>query len=709
VSDKGEQKRILIVDDDPLLRGLCSFALEPAGHELVQAGGGEQAVELFSEARTDLVILDVQMRGIDGYETCRRIRALPGGDNIPVIMLTGLDDAESIERAYESGATDFIAKPFQWPLLVQRVRYALRAAVTAEISRQATLDLARAQEMAQLGSWSMDQDGSLQCSAALLRILGFPDDHSTQLTRDEQLALVVDSDRLRIERARQDLAMQSHGYEAVYVVRRVDGVLRTVYEQASLLCDARGKPARMEGITQDITDRVEAERRIQQLASHDALTGLPNRDYFQKLLAAGLERAREGQWRSAVLQLDIDRFKGVNDALGAAAGDLVLKAVAYRLCKAFGASSGGATPRGDALGRMGANAFVIYMAQARDVSDVADMAQRLLDAVSAPIDVGGREIMLSACMGIALQPRDSGESLTLLRCAEQALRVAKQDASATFLFFDQSIRADAGSQMAVETDLRRALVNGDELRMYLQPKVDVRSCQVVGAEALIRWEHPQRGLIMPADFIPLAEKTGLIRQVTEWMLEQACRQCAAWEAEGRVQVPIAVNVSASWLAGRGLIEHIKLLLQRYQLEPSSIVLEVTESLLARDIGNCIESMRELRQLGVAISLDDFGTGYSSLSYLKVMPLDELKLDRAFVTDIGNSKRDQSLAASIITLAKRLELGVVAEGVETKAQAEILAAMGCHVQQGYLYSKPIPSAGFSMLLAVDGQAAPAQIA
>jgi diguanylate cyclase (GGDEF)-like protein/PAS domain S-box-containing protein len=709
VSDKGEQKRILIVDDDPLLRGLCSFALEPAGHELVQAGGGEQAVELFAAARTDLVILDVQMRGIDGYETCRRIRALPGGDNIPVIMLTGLDDAESIERAYESGATDFISKPFQWPLLVQRVRYALRAAATAEISRQATASLARAQEMAQLGSWSMASDGSLQCSAELLRILGFQGEQAAWMTRDDLLALVVETDRKRMEDARLALAQQGQGYEAVYVARRADGALRTVYEQASLLRDDRGDPLRVEGITQDITDRVEAERRIQQLASHDALTGLPNRDYFQSMLAAGLERAREGATRSAVMQLDIDRFKGVNDALGTAAGDLVLKAVAYRLCKALGASSTGTTPRGDVLGRVGANAFVIYMAVARDVNEVADMAQRLLDAVSAPTDVGGSEILLSACMGISLQPRDSGESLTLLRCAEQALRVAKQDANATFLFYDESIRADAGPQMTVETELRRALVNGDELRMFLQPKVDVRGCQVVGAEALIRWEHPVRGLVMPADFIPVAEKTGLIRQVTEWVLEQACRQCAAWEAEGRVPVPVAVNVSASWLAGRGLIDHIRQLLQRYQLEPSSIVLEVTESLLARDIGNCIESMRELRQLGVAISLDDFGTGYSSLSYLKVMPLDELKLDRAFVTDIGNSKRDQSLAASIITLAKRLELNVVAEGVETKAQAQILAAMGCYVQQGFLYSKPVPAASFSILLEADGRAAPAWIA
>jgi diguanylate cyclase (GGDEF)-like protein/PAS domain S-box-containing protein len=695
VSDK-EAIRVLIVDDDTLLRGLCALALRPAGYNLQEAESGVDALKCFAASRTDLVILDVQMDGIDGYETCRRIRELPGGDSVPVIMLTGLDDADSIERAYEAGATDFIAKPFQWPLLAQRVRYALRAARTAEISRQVASSLARAQEMAQVGSWSMGLDGSVQCSEQLLRILGLPA-VLTRVSQDDLLAQVVDSDRARIHQARHDLTWQGKGYEQVYVVRRADGVLRTVYEQALMVTDSRGDPLRMEGITQDITDRVEAERRIQELASHDVLTGLPNRDYFQKLLAAGLERSREERVRSAVLQLDLDRFKGVNDALGAGAGDLVLKTVAARLCAVFGAGTDGTNSRGDALGRIGGDAFIVFMARAADVNDVAELAQRLLAAIAEPINVGDHNILISARMGIALQPRDSTESHALLRYAEQALHVAKRDDNGSILFYDASISADASSQLAVETDLRRALSAGEEMMMYLQPKVDIRTGMVCGAEALIRWQHPVHGVISPAEFIPLAEKTGLIGQITEWMLEQACRQIAGWKRAGLDCVPVSVNISASWFTHRSLLDHIDSLLRRYQTPPQMLVFEVTESLLMRDVEKCIERMRELRHRGIAISLDDFGTGYSSLSYLKMLPLDELKLDRSFVIDIGTSRRDQALAASVVQLSQRLDLTVVAEGVETEAQAAVLAEMGCHIHQGYLYGKPALAAGFAAYL------------
>jgi diguanylate cyclase (GGDEF)-like protein/PAS domain S-box-containing protein len=705
---KGEQTRVLIVDDDPLLRRLCATALRNARHELLEAGSGEEAVQQFARIHTDLVILDVQMGGMDGYEACRRIRKLPGGANVPVIMLTSLDDADSIERAYEAGATDFIAKPFQWPLLTQRVRYALRAATTAEVSRQVAANLARAQGMAQLGSWSVDPDGELHCSEELLRILGLPWDKAQRLTLDGLLELVAETDRPRLQRARADLGSEGKGYEAMYTVRRADGALRTVYEQASRRHDARGNPMGMEGITQDITDRVEAERRIQQLASHDALTGLPNRDYLQKLMAAALEQARESRARCAVLHLDIDRFKTVNDALGVTSGDLVLKTVASRLCAAMGAGSNGASPHGDVIGRVGGNGFVVFMARTMDVDEVGTAAQRLLRVVGTPINVAGRDILLNARIGIALHPRDAGDSHALLRFAEQALHVAKHDDNGTILFYDASISAEASSQLSAESDLRRALSN-EEMRVYLQPKIDVNSGAVIGAEALIRWEHPSRGLVSPAEFIPLAEKTGLIGQITEWMLEQVCRMSCTWRRISLEPVPVSVNISASVFTNRNLVERIDQLLRSYQLPPESLVLEVTESLLVREVDKCIARMNELRQRGIAISLDDFGTGYSSLSYLKVMPLDELKLDRSFVTDISQGGRHQALVSSVVTLAQMLNLAVVAEGVETRAQAEVLSAMGCHIHQGYLYGRPMPAAGFASLLVSNEQAAAARTA
>jgi EAL domain-containing protein (putative c-di-GMP-specific phosphodiesterase class I) len=255
----------------------------------------------------------------------------------------------------------------------------------------------------------------------------------------------------------------------------------------------------------------------------------------------------------------------------------------------------------------------------------------------------------------------------------------------------------ASSQLAVETDLRRALSSSDEMLMHLQPKVDMRTGMVCGAEALVRWQHPEHGLISPADFIPLAEKTGLIGRITEWMLEQACRQVATWTQEGLEPVPVSVNISASWFTHGSFVDCIDGLLRRYQVEAGMLVLEVTESLLVRDVEKCTERMRELRARGISISLDDFGTGYSSLSYLKVMPLDEIKLDRSFVTDIGNSGRDQALVAAVVQLARNLDLRVVAEGVETEVQASVLANMGCHVHQGYLFGRPAPAASFSAYL------------
>jgi diguanylate cyclase (GGDEF)-like protein/PAS domain S-box-containing protein len=689
--------RVLIVDDDPVLRRLCATALRRAGHVPQEAASGEVALECFAHTPTDLVILDVQMDGMDGYEACRRLRQLPGGGNVPVIMLTGLDDAGSIERAYEAGATDFIAKPFQWPLLTQRVRYALRTAATAQANRQVAASLVRAQELAQLGGWSLDLNGSLQCSGELLRILGLPQRDARPVSFSDYLSMTAEADRPRMRRVREALTRDGEGYEAVFVAQRVDGKLRTLYEQALMLRDARGNPLRMEGITQDITDRVEAERRIQQLASHDGLTALPNREFLQKLVAAGLEHARRNRLHCAVLQLDIDRFRTVNDALGVAAGDLVLKVAAKRLCVALGIEEGGVCARGSAVARVGANAFAVFLARATISDEVAAIGQRLLDTIAAPIAVAGRDILLTARMGIALFPRDADDSHALLRFAEQALHVAKRDDNAPMLFYQASITADASSRLVAESELRRALASG-EMRMYLQPKLHSTSRQVVGAEALIRWEHPVRGVVQPAEFIPLAEKTGLIGQITDWMLEQACRQYIAWCESGLQAVPLSVNVSPSWFTSRGLMDRVDTLLRQYRMPPGSLVLEVTESLLVRDVDTCIARMRELKRRGVFISLDDFGTGYSSLSYLKTMPLDELKLDRSFVTEIGTARRDRALVASVVQLARTLDIAVVAEGVETEAQAQVLNAMGCRVHQGFLYGRPTPAASFAGLLA-----------
>lgn len=684
---------VLVADDDPVMRRMCCITLRHAGHTVIDTDSGESALARLGEDRIDLVLLDVQMGGIDGFETCRRLRRNPGSHDIPVIMLTGLDDPGSIEQAYEAGATDFMTKPFQWSLLAQRVRYVLRAAHSAEQSRLATARLERAQRIAQLGNWTLTFDGRMACSAELARIFGAGPEHGDCATPEGFLERVLEADRSRILQARRELAELGQAYEQVYSVRRFDGQIRTVYEHAELTCDARGQPQAMEGVTQDITDRVEAESRIRRLSSHDVLTGLPNREHFRSLLDGVLRDAHEHRRPCALVELDLDRFKSVNDALGVAGGDAVLQAVVARLQEAVDMAQPDKTV---VLGRVGPNSFCACLQGVDDPAEIAFSTQRLQRLISEPLVVNSHELRITATAGIARFPRDAHDSMSLMRHAEHALYAAKQDANGGLLFYDAASSIGAGSLLVRESDLRRG-IEADELRVYLQPKVDARSGSVMGAEALVRWEHPQRGLVGAGDFVALAENTGLISQIGEWMLEQTCRLVAGWNAAGLRPVPISVNISAAHFMSQDLLSTLDELLLRMRLDPSALVLEVTESLLVRDMEKCIERMHALRSRGICLSLDDFGTGYSSLSYLKAMPLDELKLDSSFVTGIATPGRDRALAAAIVSLARQLDLRVVAEGVEDSRQSSALLAMGCHVHQGYLYGRPIPAAGFSSLL------------
>jgi diguanylate cyclase (GGDEF)-like protein/PAS domain S-box-containing protein len=696
---------VLVADDDAVMRRMCSITLRHAGHAVIEVASGEAALASLGRNRVDLVLLDIQMGGMDGFETCRQLRCMPGSETLPVIMLTGLDNPEAIENAYHAGATDFMTKPFQWSLLAQRVRYALRAAHAAEESRQAASRLERAQRLAQLGHWSMSLDGKMSCSDELAHIFGAGPDHAECASPQEFLERVLAEDRPRILQARRALVEHGQSYDHVYSIRRFDGQVRTVHEQAQLMRDARGQPQAMEGVTQDITARVEAEHRIQSLSSHDTLTGLPNREHFRSMLDSALGEAHEHREPGALVELDLDRFRSVNDALGLPAGDVVLKAMVGRLQDACRALQ---LQRAAVLGRVGPNSFCVYLPCVSDPAEISELARRLQRAIAEPLAAGTQELRITASAGIAQFPRDACDSLTLLRHVEHALYAAKQDANGSFLFYDAAVSVEAGSLLVRESDLRRG-IEADELRAYLQPKVDARCGKTVGAEILVRWEHPQRGLLAPAEFVPLAESTGLIIQIGEWMLEQACRLVAGWQAKGLIAVPVSVNITATHFMSDDLMPKIDALLQRLRLSPSVLVLEVTESLLVRNLEKCTERMQALRGRGIALSLDDFGTGYSSLSYLKAMPLDELKLDRSFVTGVATPGRDRSLAAAIVSLAQLLELNVVAEGVEDAEQSAALLAMGCHVHQGYLYSRPLPVARFAEFLESSGTGTPAMLA
>jgi diguanylate cyclase (GGDEF)-like protein len=511
---------------------------------------------------------------------------------------------------------------------------------------------------------------------------------------------VIESDRGVVRRARERLLSEGLSYQVTFRIRRPDGSMRTVFEQAAPLEGASGYVRSFEGITQDVTERVQAEARIQELAHYDAATGLPNLKFFAELASPSLERAMRSGSGCALMHLDLDRFKGVNDAFGRGQGDVVLKSVADRLRSwtrngDIAAVDDRPADRGT-LASVGGNAFTLLITDIAGQEQATGVAQRLLKVIAQPINIETQSLVLTASIGIAFFPNDAHDLAGLARCAEQALHAAKDAGRAQHRFFDEQMNARAASRLRLEADLRRAIAQ-EELRLHFQPQVDATSGAVVGAEALVRWQRPERGMVPPGEFIGLAEETGLILPLTDWVLECACRNLREWSDAGLPAIPLSVNLAASSLTGVALVGKLDALMQRFGLQPERLMLEMTESILMRDIESGIALLQTLRDRGYGLSLDDFGTGYSSLSYLKRLPLDELKVDRAFVNNAERGGRDGALAATIVALGRELGLHVVAEGVETREQSDFLLSRGCNVQQGFLFSRPVAGAAFEQLL------------
>ncbi|MBU0587094.1 MAG: bifunctional diguanylate cyclase/phosphodiesterase [Gammaproteobacteria bacterium] len=446
--------------------------------------------------------------------------------------------------------------------------------------------------------------------------------------------------------------------------------------------------------------RAAAEQRALQLAHYDEVTGLPNRRLFAQLAAPTLERSSRKGSGCAVLHVEIDRLGGVHDIYGRSQVDTVLAGITQRIRQCIrGGDVAAVSPASDdpsVVARLGDNAFSILIADLDSQERASPVAQRLLAAVAQPIVIDAQPLVLSASIGIAMFPGDAQDLMGLMRCAEQAARAADDAGGAQHKFFDEALDARARDRALLEAELRQAIPAG-QLCLHYQPKVDVRSGRIVGAEALVRWQHPQRGLIMPGRFITLAEESGLIVPLTSWVLHAACNSLRCWADAGLRSLPLSVNLPASSLADVRLLDQLDELMQHYGLSPSSLMLELTETMLMHDVASVIDVLDRLRARGFGLSLDDFGTGYSSLSYLKRLPVSELKIDRSFVTDVARGGRDGALAAAVITLGSELGLQVVAEGVETTEQSEFLLGRGCVLQQGFLYSKAVPLAEFEQML------------
>jgi len=430
-----------------------------------------------------------------------------------------------------------------------------------------------------------------------------------------------------------------------------------------------------------------ANAQLQHAATHDALTGLPNRALLADRMGHAIARVARDEIQFAVLVVDLDRFKAINDSLGHIAGDELLQEVARRLS--------GLLRKDDTLARLGGDEFVLVIHEVESAQDAEAVARKVLSQVALPLQIAGLDVHVSPSVGIAVCPNDGVDSETLLQHADTAMYHAKKKGRNTFQFFAPAMNASARERFELESGLRAALAQ-HEFELHFQPKVDVATGRIESAEALIRWRHPKKGLIAPGGFIPLAEETGLIVPLGEWVLFEACRQAREWQDQD-LQLRMAVNLSARQFRQDGLIETVRSALSVARLEPRYLELELTESAVMQDAESSVQIMRRLSDLGVRISVDDFGTGYSSLSYLRRLPLDKLKIDRSFIREIVTSRDDAQIVRAIVSLAHSLHLKVIAEGVETAEQLSFLRSLGCDQYQGYLCSPPLPPLEFLTLL------------
>ena len=568
--------------------------------------------------------------------------------------------------------------------------------------------LAEAQQLAHLGNWSWVLDQAKpHWSDEMYRVLGLAPRRGAGWRQFVSSLAPESRDDVRAEFMRLRAAPRRFSLE--HRVLHADGIARTVIHQGGSEADADGRIVRLFGMVQDITERKQAEDQIRKLALFDPLTRLPNRRYFKEHVRRAIERAQRAKSTLAVMFIDLDRFKRINDTLGHSVGDELLREVAERIgdCVRGGDLLGRDSVWADDLdevsraevrvvARLGGDEFTVLLSNMRHSTDAARVARRITERIAAPLLNGGNELFVTASIGIAVFPDDGGNVDLLLRHADAAMYEAKRQGKNTFQFFTSDLHAAAFEKLKIEKELRRA-IERDQFVLHYQPKVDTQSGAITGVEALIRWQHPEWGLVAPGTFIPVAEEAGLIVAVGDWVLTAACRQLAAWRDAGLPALTMAINLASPSFRQPALVQQIRAELARWRLPPACLVIEVTESLLMHDVEATLPILHELRALGVHLSIDDFGTGYSSLSYLQRFPISQLKVDQSFVRHLDENRDHAAIAKAVITLGRALELETVAEGVENAAQAAMLSSLRCTMLQGYFFSRPLPADEIAQLL------------
>jgi diguanylate cyclase (GGDEF)-like protein/PAS domain S-box-containing protein len=697
---ENKRARILIADDEAQIREVLHELLGD-DYECREVGSAEEALGVVRQETFDLVLSDIMMGGITGLQMVPQVLEL--SPDTVVIMISGEQNIESAIEALRAGAFDYITKPFDLRHVEAAVKRALEHQALRrskryyenfleEIVKQRTTELNKANQTlsalvqaSPLAIFVQDIEGKvILWNPAAREMFGWSEaeviNHPFPLVPEE---------RRETFRAGYEGALEGKTVTDYQTRRsRKDGTMIDVNVWMTALFDAGGEISGIMAIVADITERKQSEARINYLAYHDTLTGLANRVSFEEHLAAAINSAESNRATLAVLFLSLDRFKKFNDTLGHIVGDQLLKGVAERLKLAL--------REGDTVARFGSDEFSFLLTQIKEETDAEGRAREFQSILDRPFHIEAHELYVTCSIGIGLYPADGRDAQELLKSAGAALYRAKQAGGSNYQFFTADMSERALQRLSLENQLRRGLER-KEYRVYYQPQVNIDTGQITGMEALVRWQHPERGLVAPAEFIPLAEDTGLIAPLGEWVLRTACAQTRVWHTGGFQKLHVAVNLSPRQFQQPDLVLMIKRILKETGLDATCLELEVTESSVMKNAETAISTLRELKAMGIRISIDDFGSGYSSLSYLKNLPIDVLKIDQSFVRDMTTDPKDAAIVMAIIQLAHSLQLQVKAEGVETEDQLRFLRLLRCDEMQGYLFCTPLPADSFEHLL------------
>jgi diguanylate cyclase (GGDEF)-like protein/PAS domain S-box-containing protein len=672
---------VLVVDDTPDRLDLMRHVLKKAGYKVLAAHDGGEAYNVARQEHPLLVISDVMMPRVSGIELCRRLRSDSELFATPILLVSAMriDDASAIE-GLKAGADDYLEAPYEPVRFVAKVARLAERARLEEAMRESEERYALAARGANDGLWDWNlKTGEIYFSERWKSILGF-EDGEIKSSADEWFKRVHGDD---VEALRSELAAHLAGsvphFEMEHRMLHKGGSYRWVLARGMAVRDTDGKATRLAGSLTDITERKKVEEQLLHDALHDVLTGLPNRALFMDRLQQAVERAkRHPEYTFAVFFMDLDRFKFINDSLGHMTGDQLLIGVSERL--------EACTRSGDTVARLGGDEFTILLDDIKEAADTVNMAERINAALKEPFCLGGHDVFASASIGIALSSLNYLKPDDILRDANTAMHQAKSQGKARHQVFDGTMHSHAVEILKLETDLQRTRVC-EEYRVHYQPIVALETRQVTGFEALVRWQHPERGLIFPDEFISVAEETGLIVSLDRWVLREACRQTALWQKQFP-GLTISVNLSPKQFLHGDLFKMVEGVLAETGLAAGCLKLEITENVLMSNAEAVQQTLSQIRSLGVELNLDDFGTGYSSLSYLHRFPVDVLKIDRSFISRIGPRGENSEIARAIVTLAHSMGLSVIAEGIETREQLSELCSLSCKYGQGNLFSMPV---------------------